>query len=98
MLPLFGIKSIAELISIHYHLQKLSDRNQLYITTLSSNHRLNNRKLSRVLSLTLPIVSTEYFFIMLIALIKTAKNVIVNISMKLSLTLLQTLFYSYRCL
>ena len=53
ILPLFGIKFITGLIPIHYHLQKLSDRNQLHIATLPSNNRLKKllEKIFALLSL-----------------------------------------------
>ena len=38
MLPTMEIKAITRLIPILYYLQKLSNRNQLYTTTLSHNH------------------------------------------------------------
>ena len=40
MLSSTEIKAITELISIIHHLQKLSNRNQLYIATLPNNHGL----------------------------------------------------------
>ena len=41
ILPTLGIKAIVDLIYIYLYLQKISSRNQLRTTSLSSNHVIN---------------------------------------------------------
>jgi len=40
-LPTWGIKAITELILIYLHIQKISRRHQLCISSLSTNHVIN---------------------------------------------------------